>query len=357
LPGDFIAMKFTEEITTTPSALSEGIFWDFAGNKVSDDVKDYFDFPGHLFPEVVPVFSTHGLVKETVAARLSLKKGIPVTYKAGDQPNNALSLNVFNPGEVAATAGTSGVIYAVSDHLEYDKQSRINGFAHVNHTAENVRIGNLLCINGAGIFNRWIKNITGANMQYSQLNEAAAGINIGSEGLLALPFGNGAERMLNNKIIGACFSNLDFNVHTSAHLVRAVQEGIAFSFRYGLDIMKENGMKPEVIRAGIANMFLSNVFAKSFAGATNTTIELYQCDGSIGAAIGAGLGAGFFNSKEEAFGEMKAVNTVEPENIEEFEEVYRSWKAELETRLQNQPFDLLTNDTGSKKRTVSIVKK
>ena len=348
LPGDFIAMKLTGEITTTASALSEGIFWDFKTNKLSKDVCNYFGFGNNLFPAIHPLFSSHGFLKDTVAARLSLKKGIPVSYKSGDQPNNALSLNVFNPGEVAATAGTSGVIYAVSDKLNYDKQSRINSFAHVNYKAPSplefpseakgrnetlggeVRVGNLLCINGTGIFNRWIKNIVGANMSYNSLNEAASKINIGSNNLIALPFGNGAERMLNNKMIGAHFENIDFNVHTTAHLVRAVQEGIAFSFRYGLDIMRENGMAPQVIRAGKTNMFLSNVFSESFAGATNTTVELYNCDGSVGAAIGAGLGAGIFANEKEAFQHTKLIESVEPQNIERYENLYQQWKIELE---------------------------
>jgi xylulokinase len=333
LPGDFIAMKFTGEITTTTSALSEGVFWDFKENKISEDITGYYGFGNYLFPSVQPLFSSHGSLKDTVATRLSLKKGIPVSYKAGDQPNNALSLNVFNPGEVAATAGTSGVIYAVSKSLNYDKQSRINSFAHVNYHDKQVRVGNLLCINGVGIFNRWVKNIVGANMSYNSMNEDADRISIGSEGLLALPFGNGAERMLNNKMIGAHFANMNFNVHTTAHLVRAVQEGIAFSFRYGLDIMKENGMNPQVIRAGRANMFLSDVFTKSFAGATNTTVELYKCDGSIGAAIGAGLGAGFFADEKEAFKQTKLIERVEPADTALYEELYQRWKTALNRQL------------------------
>ena len=336
LPGDFIAMKLTGEITTTASALSEGIFWDFKENNLSTDVTSYFGFSSQLFPQVQSLFSSHGLLKDTVAVRLSLKKGIPVSYKAGDQPNNALSLNVFHPGEVAATAGTSGVIYAVSDQLNYDKQSRINSFAHVNYEAENIRVGNLLCINGTGIFNRWIKNIAGANTSYNSLNEDAAKVSIGSNGLLALPFGNGAERMLNNKIVGAHFVNLDFNIHTTAHLVRAVQEGIAFSFRYGLDIMKENGMHPQVIRAGRANMFLSDVFTKSFAGATHTTVELHECDGSVGAAIGAGLGAAIFANEKEAFQQTKIIETVAPENTDAYENLYQYWKLELAKHLPTQ---------------------
>lgn len=228
LPGDFIAMKMTGDCTTTISALSEGIFWDFQQNKISKDVLNYFGFDHTLIPALHPLFAPHGYLKDTVAVRLSLKPGIPVSYKAGDQPNNALSLNVLNPGEVATTAGTSGVIYGVSDELSYDQQSRINSFAHVNYELDKRRIGILLCINGTGIFNRWIKNIAGTNHTYSGLNEAAATVQVGSNGLFALPFGNGAERMLNNQIIGGHFHHLDFNIHTTAHLVRAVQEGSHF---------------------------------------------------------------------------------------------------------------------------------
>ena len=340
LPGDFIAMKLTGSITTTVSALSEGIFWDFRSNGISKDVTDHFGFDRSVFPAINAVFSPHGQLKDTVAAGLTLKPGIPVTYKAGDQPNNALSLNVLQPGEVAATAGTSGVIYGVSDQLEYDQQSRINSFAHVNHLAPSpleraggeVRIGILLCINGAGIFNRWIKNLFGANRTYSELNHAAAAIGPGANGLMALPFGNGAERMLNNKVVGAHFKNLDFNIHTGAHLVRAAQEGVAFAFRYGLDIMRENGMQPSVIRAGRTNLFLSDVFTRTFVNSTQVPVEFYEGDGSYGAAIGAGIGAGIFKDTKEAFGNRKPVGSVEPESRNIHEELYQQWKCFLNER-------------------------
>ena len=340
LPGDFIAMKMTGECTTTMSALSEGIFWDFKKDRLSKDVIDYFGFDENLFPALSPLFSPHGYLSEAVASRLSLKPGIPVTYKAGDQPNNALSLNVLKPGEVAATAGTSGVIYGVCDELNYDLQSRINSFAHVNHKAPaaggglgEARIGVLLCINGTGIFNRWIRNISGNNHSYAALNEEASKIPAGSEGIIALPFGNGAERMLNNEIIGGHFHNLDFNIHTTAHLVRAVQEGIAFSFRYGLDIMRENGINPSVVRAGKANLFLSDVFAQSFANVNNTSVEFYEGDGSFGAAIGAGIGAGIYKSAETALQNRKASGVVEPHETRQYDELYAQWKNKLSDQL------------------------
>ena len=341
LPGDFIAMKMTGECTTTVSALSEGIFWDFKDNRISKDVLNYFEIDESLFPNIQPLFAPHGYLKETVAVTLSLKKGIPVSYKAGDQPNNALALNVINPGEVAATAGTSGVIYGVSDQLNYDLQSRINSFAHVNYKAPSlkeraggeVRIGILLCINGVGIFNRWIKNMIGGNT-YADLNEAAGKVPVGAEGLIALPFGNGAERMLNNQIIGGQFHNLDFNVHTTAHIVRAVQEGIAFSFRYGLDIMRENGMNPAVIRAGKANLFLSDVFTSSFANTNKVAVEFYEGDGSFGAAIGAGIGAGIYPDAAAATENREPVYTVEPEQANRYEELYQQWKVKLKNQLK-----------------------
>jgi xylulokinase len=330
LPGDFISMKFTGEINTTIPSLSEGIFWDFKTNTLSDDVFNYYGFDKGLIPNILPVFSSYGNLQAFIAAELSLKAGIPVTYKAGDQPNNALSLNVMEPGEVAATAGTSGVIYGISNQLAYDQQSRINSFAHVNYTAETQRIGVLLCINGTGILNRWIKNLAG-NLSYQQMNQLAATVPAGSEGVQILPFGNGAERMLNNKVLNAHILNLDFNKHSNAHLFRAAQEGIAFAFRYGLDIMRENQLQPKVIRAGKANLFLSDLFLEAFVNATNTPVELYNCDGSVGAAIGAGIGIGQYKSAKDAFENTKAIKTVEPTNARLYDELYGEWRKRLPT--------------------------
>lgn len=334
LPGDFIAMKMTGDCTTTVSALSEGIFWDFDENRISEDVMEYFGFERSLIPPLQALFSSHGFLKDTIASALSLKKGIPVSYKAGDQLNNALSLNVLNPGEVASTAGTSGVIYGVSDQPGYDQQSRINSFAHVNHTAAEKKIGILLCINGVGIFNRWIRSIAGAGRSYEALNNAAAQVPAGSEGLIALPFGNGAERMLNNQVIGGHFHQLDFNMHTTAHLVRAVQEGIAFSFRYGLDIMRQNGIDPSVVRAGKSNLFLSEVFTQSFASTNKVAVEFYEGDGSFGAAIGAGIGAGIYKDAASASQGRRPIGVVQPADTSRYDELYAQWKERLNIQLQ-----------------------
>lgn len=333
LPGDYISMKFTGSTNTSISSLSEGVFWDFIKNELSQNVFDYFGFSQSVIPEIKDVFSEHGKLDASVAAELSLSAGIPVTYKAGDQPNNALSLNVLEPGEVAATAGTSGVIYGVSDELTFDPQSRINSFAHVNYTNVQKRIGVLLCINGTGILNRWVKNTT-ANTSYQQMNEAAQKINIGSDGLFVMPFGNGAERMLENKIPGAQFQQIDLNIHSPAHLYRAVQEGIVFAFRYGLDIMRENNMNPSVIRAGKANMFLSNVFTKAFVNTLNIPVELYNCDGSVGAAIGAGIGAGIYKNAKEAFAGSNPLEVIEQDGTtEQHDTLYKKWNELLQKQL------------------------
>ncbi len=336
LPGDFIAQRLTGTITTSASALSEGILWNFREGKISEEVMNEFGFDKSLIPPVQDVFSDHGRLSAEAATRLSLTEGIPVTYKAGDQPNNALSLNVLEPGEVAATAGTSGVIYGVSDELTFDPQSRVNSFAHVNHTDRQTRVGVLLCINGTGILNRWIKTTTGSNISYDGMNEAAASVAAGSDGLAMLPFGNGAERILNNKIIGAHIHNLDFNKHTAAHLYRAAQEGIAFAFRYGLDIMRENGMNPQVIRAGKSNMFLSDVFTTAFVNATGVPVELYDCDGSVGAALGAGIGIGFFKNASEAFSRREVLRTVIPDKADMYNELYERWNSYLTLALSSK---------------------
>jgi xylulokinase len=333
LPGDFIAMKLTGEITTSISALSEGIFFDFVNNRLSKDILDYFGFSKNLFPAIHPVFSNHGTLSRSVAEKLRLKAGIPITYKAGDQPNNALSLNVLNPGEVAATAGTSGVIYGVSDQLTYDPHSRVNTFAHVNYTGQQKRLGVLLCINGTGRLYNWIKTLLGPSVSYPQMNERATQTPSGSEGIRILPFGNGVERMLNNKPVGVHLHNIDLNIHGQGHIFRAAQEGIACAFRYGLDIMRQNGMNPSVIRAGKNNLFLSDLFAEIFVNATGVPVELYQNDGSMGAALGAGIGSGIFTSAGEAFSNMQLIKVVEPSANNTFEAIYQEWKDLLDKQL------------------------
>jgi xylulokinase len=336
LPGDYIAMRLTGEICTSFSGLSEGIFWDFKKNAVSEELMKYYGFSNDLLPEAYSSFSVHGKLMKTVSVETGLPEGIPVAYRAGDQPNNALSLNVLNPGEVAATAGTSGVIYGVTDQKRFDPLSRVNTFLHVNHTKEKNRLGVLLCINGTGILNSWLKRNTGNNLSYSEMNDLAAKVAPGSDGLLILPFGNGAERMLGNKDTGARISGLNFNTHSAPHMYRAAQEGIAFSFRYGLDIMKETGIDPKVIRAGKANMMLSPVFRQTLSNITGTTINLYNTDGSAGAARGAGIGCGYYASESDAFKGLTSLETTEPvkAGLSAYEDAYQRWKDLLNTVIR-----------------------
>lgn len=333
LPGDYIAMRMTGDVQTTIPGLSEGIFWDFRNNSISDLLLNHLGIPKMMLPEIFPTFSDQGTLLKSVADELDLPHGMKVSYRAGDQPNNAFSLNVLEPGEVAATAGTSGVIYGVTDQVRYDPESRVNSFAHVNYEEGNPRIGVLLCINGTGILNSWLKkNVADPGTEYDRMNKIASEIPAGSEGLLIYPFGNGAERVLKNKNIGARIQNLNFNIHNKGHLFRAAQEGIAFSLKYGIDIMKKTGIEAEVIRAGNTNMFLSNLFSKTLATLTGAVIELYNTDGSLGAARGAAVGAGFFKSPKEAFAGLKMIKGIEPEaELEsQINESYGTWKKNLE---------------------------
>lgn len=335
LPGDFLSMCFTGEINSNISSISEGILWDFQDKNISNTLLNHYGISPDLVPQILPVFGNYGRVNSDVAEELGLSTDAFVSYKAGDQPNNALSLNVFEAGEVAATAGTSGVIYAVTDQLVYDQESRVNTFAHVTHENDKPNLGVLLCINGTGIQNSWIKKHTASTYDYMQMNQFAADISIGSDGLIVLPFGNGAERMLNNRMVQGHMENIDFVRHSTAHLWRGAQEGIAYSFRYGLDILRQNGIEPKIIKAGHANMFLSPVFQQSFAGVTNTPVELYDNDGSVGAALGAGLGAGVFNSRNEAFAGLEKHATIEPSHVALYDELYEKWKNSLNNKLIN----------------------
>ena len=329
LPGDYIAMKLTGEIGVTVEGLSEGIFWDFKENGLSQDVMDHFGFEKEMIPSLTPVFGIQGKVTEAVAKELGLHPGTPVSYRAGDQPNNALSLNVFNPGEIASTAGTSGVVYGVLDQVKYDPLSRVNIFAHVNHLPEQTRLGVLLCINGTGILNSWIKkNMVPANLGYNEMNQLAAQSTIGARGISVVPFGNGAERVLENRDTGSSFHGINFNIHSLSDLLRAAQEGIVFSFQYGMEVMQAIGMDIKVIRAGNANMFLSPIFRDTLASVSGAVIELYDTDGAAGAAKGAGIGAGIYASPKEAFASLRKIMTIEPDtkNCDRYQDAYAQWK-------------------------------
>ena len=330
LPGDFIAMKLTGEICTTISGLSEGMMWDFSESRTAKMLLDYYGIDESLIPVIRPTFAEQGRVSAAAAAELGLAEGIPVTYRAGDQPNNALSLNVFNPGEIASTAGTSGVVYGVLGEVNYDPKSRVNTFAHVNHTPEQTRLGVLLCINGTGILNSWMKrNVAPEGISYAEMNDLAATAPIGSAGVSILPFGNGAERMLENREVGSSVHGVNFNVHNKAHLLRAAQEGIVFSFKYGIEVMEQMGMNVNKIHAGHANMFLSPIFRDTLAGVTGAVIDLYDTDGSVGAAKGAGIGAGIYKDNSEAFATLAKLAVIEPARQDEYTQAYELWKSRM----------------------------
>lgn len=331
LPGDYIAMRMTGEKLTTISGLSEGIFWDFKTNSLSEDVMNYYGFDHSLIADICPTFGSQGTLRSKVAEELGLKKGTPVTYRAGDQPNNALSLNVLNPGEIAATGGTSGVVYGVNGKVNYDELSRVNTFAHVNHSAEQTRLGVLLCINGTGILNSWTKHTIMDQLNYREIDQMAMKTPIGARGLSVLPFGNGAERMLRNKEVGCIMSGINFNIHDKATIARATQEGIVFAFKYGIDIMNSMGIDVNIIRAGNANMFLSPLFKEALSCVTGAVIELYDTNGAVGAAIGAAIGAGIYASPEEAFVSLKKIAVVEPDGLKanDYCGAYEVWKENL----------------------------
>ncbi len=332
LPGDYLALRLSGEAGTTVGGLSEGMLWDFKERQPAQFLMDYYGFGSSLLPDLVPTFGLQAEVSAQTAAELGLKAGTPIAYRAGDQPNNALSLGVLQPGEVAATAGTSGVVYGVLGEVRYDPLSRVNTFAHVNYTTDCDRLGVLLCINGTGILNAWMRrNVAAEGTSYAEMNDMAAQVPVGSEGLSIIPFGNGAERVLGNRETACSIHGLNFTRHGKAHLMRAAQEGIVFSFCYGMEVMQGMGMDIRRIHAGRANMFLSPVFASALATTSGATIHLLETDGSVGAAKGAGIGCGIYKDSSEAFQTLRQLEVVEPDeaNIPAYAEAYSRWKEKL----------------------------
>lgn len=331
LPGDYIALKLTGEPVTTVSGLSEGIFWDYQSNDIAQSLLDHYGIDRDLLAPTVPTFGTQGLLHDEAAKLLDIAAGTPVTYRAGDQPNNAFSLNVLEPGEIAATAGTSGVVYGVTDQAAFDPQSRVNPFVHVNHLRERPRYGILMCLNGTGILNSWLKKQFFGSASYEQINEEAAQAAPGAGGIFCFPFGNGAERILENKTPGAAIRGIDFNRHSRKEIARAAQEGIVFSLIYGTEIMKPMGLSLNRVRAGYANMFLSKLFAQTFANLSDCTVELFNTDGALGAARAAGFGVKYYSDFKSCFGGMEIVRRFDPAPREtgEIREIYEKWKCHL----------------------------
>lgn len=331
LPGDYIAYRLSGEMNTSITGLSEGVFWNFKENAIAETLLDYYEISKDKLADIVPTYGVQSRVSNDAASTLGIAVGTPITFRAGDQPNNACSLNVLNPGEIAATAGTSGVVYGVTDKVAYDEDSRVNTFVHVNHLPEKPRYGVLLCVNGTGILNSWVKKNFFENYSYAQMNEIAETIDAGSNGLRLYPFGNGAERVLKNKNIGASINKIDFNIHTKAHIARAAQEGIVYSLNYGMEIMKEMGLTIQKVRAGYANMFLSDLFTNVFANTTGATVELYNTDGAAGAARAAGVGVGVYKNNEESYQGMELIKSIEPDNkiSSLYQSLYQDWKNNL----------------------------
>jgi len=336
LPGDYIAFKFSATINSTISGLSEGIFWDFKSNSIATWLLDYYGITENLIPELVDTFCVQSKVSEKGASDSGLAVGTPILYRAGDQPNNALSLNVFNPGEVAATGGTSGVMYAITDSLSVAENARVNNFAHVNYSIASTRIGKMACINGAGIMYRWLLNNLKVS-SYEEMNELATSAPVGSDGVTVHPFGNGAERVLNNRTLGTRMANINLNNHTKAHLCRAALEGIAFSFVYGMEIMKSDGIAPSVVRAGNDNLFRSEIFSYTVATLIGQEIEIYNTTGAIGAARACQLLKGDLETFGKQLMENDYVMGFRPlEDVEAYENAYLKWKKELDVMLENK---------------------
>ena len=220
-------------------------------------------------------------------------------------------------------------------NVNYDKKSRVNTFAHVNYTTDEDRLGVLLCINGTGILNAWVHRNIVPDLSYTEMNDVASTVPVGADGVTVIPFGNGAERVLENKEVNCSVHGLNFNKHNRAHIIRAAQEGIVFSFCYGMEVMQQMGMEIKKIHAGSANMFLSRIFRDTLANVSGATIELYATDGAAGAAKAAGIGCGLYKDNTEAFGTLQKLKVIEPNDSERasYLDAYARWKELLKESL------------------------
>lgn len=336
LPGDYIAVQLTGEPATTDCGLSEMALWHATEGRLAHEVLDALALDAALLPPRVPVAGEQGKLTPQAAAQLGLPAGIPLAYRCGDQPNNALALGALDPGEAAATAGTSGVVFAVTDNPLADPRQRVNTFLHVNHSPQQPHYGVLLCLSGAACSYRWLRATLGLAQppSYSVLNALAEQTPPGADGLCFLPFGNGAERMFGGRSLSAALQQLDFNLHGAGHVARAVQEGVAFALAYGLQALRELGLEFRLLRAAAGNMFLSDTFTRALSAAAQVELELRRTDGATGAALGAGFGAGLYPSWNDAVGHgSRALIVAAQQEREQYAAAYARWCGVLDAHL------------------------
>ncbi len=295
LPKDYIRLRLTGQAATDVSDASGTLLLDLRSRSWSDEILGTLEIPRRWLPEVFEGPEASGGVLAGVAGELGLRPGIPVAAGGGDNAAGAVGSGIIAGGLASCSIGTSGVLFAHSDALRLDPSGRLHAFCHAVPNRYHLMGVSL----SAGGSLRWWRDILG-NATYEEMGLLAAQAPPGSEGLVFVPYLTGERSPHLDPLARGAFFGLSSR-HSAAHLTRAVMEGVAFSLRDSLDLMKELGEAPTQVRV-TGGGARSDLWRQVLADVFDCRIVRTASDQgpAFGAALLASVAAGVHTNVEEA---------------------------------------------------------
>ena len=297
LPKDFVRHRLTGEHAVDRADGAGTLLFDLGRRTWSEEVVTALEIDPGLLPRTVEGPDVTGTVSSAAAEATGLAAGTPVVGGGGDQAANGVGVGAVAPGVVALSLGTSGVVFAATDRPLVEPEGRVHAFCHA--VPDRWHLMSVM-LSAAGSL-RWFRDALAPGTAYGALDEEAATVPAGSEGLVFLPYLTGERSPHPDPTARGAFVGLTIG-HDRRHLTRAVLEGVAFGLRDGLDQIISTGIPaPRQVRAsggGIASPVWRQILADVLDAeiATVSTTE----GAAFGAAMLAAVGAGWFARVDEA---------------------------------------------------------
>ena len=296
LPKDYVRLRLTGEHALDKADGAGTLLFELARRDWSPEVLAALGIDPAWLPPTFEGPMVTGTVTNEAAAATGLRAGTPVVAGGGDQAANAVGVGAVNPGIVALSLGTSGVVFATTDEPLRDPAGQVHAFCHAVPGRWHMMT---VMLSAAGSL-RWFRDALAPGEAFGTLVAGAGEVAAGSEGLLFLPYLTGERSPYPDPLARGAFVGLTVG-HDRRHMTRAVLEGVAFGLRDGLDQMIAAGMPaPTQVRAsggGTASALWRQILA-DVLGAELATVSTTE-----GAAYGAGLlaavGAGWYPRVED----------------------------------------------------------
>jgi xylulokinase len=342
LPKDYIRFRLSGEFMTDASDASGTLLLDVRRRQWSGQILAALEIPSAWLPRVLESPEIGGTVTPSIAEDLGLPANLPLAAGAGDNAAAAIGTGIVSSGLISSSIGSSGVLFAHSEQLAIDPSGRLHAFCHSVPYTYHLMAVTL----AAGASLRWWRDVLGQQMTYDEMAELAASAPAGCDGVVFIPYLSGERTPHLDPMARGAFVGLRAH-HTRAHLTRAVMEGVVYSLRDGLQIMRELGLDIRVARAtggGARSLLWRQLQADIF----NLPIQRMQADEgpAYGAALLAGVAAGLFRDVPEAASVVRLaqdVTTPDPERARQYQERYEIFRR-LYPALHQRTQSLVTSN-------------